>query len=338
MSKNRKKIIGTLLGIMASVSSVGAMQNAPDAGSDNTGITNKKNEEQKKFKKRGEVKANPYLRVLDACVKLGLINEFLSTTPLRKFSRPFLRQLVTNYRRVHGFSGYVMRHDNPKYTNNVFKLNGDDGHDFRIRVDKGDNLFGDEESESVETLAIESSEFFDGLKGKFELSEYLSEPSINLVAEAKFRDNDGYYRLFEIKAIWNIDDVARAVGQVNKLLDIINNQKIDNDQKKQMIENQFGKNVVFVPAKEGDNIVFRIFLGKKKFPVINVNKVVEEKFFANKIGGDVEKSLNDEDNQLYINEEVESLNKTLGGLDQSGGLNCYAEFKLVEDKGLGAKK
>ena len=335
MNKNRKKIIGTLLGIMASVSSAGAMQNAPSTGSDNTKITNNKNEKQNEFKKRGEAKASRLLQALDLAVRLGLCNEVASTVPgLKRISYPIFRQVFSDYRVVHGFRGYVMRHDNPQYANNVFKLNGDDGHDFRVRVDKGDNLFASG-NKPCDTVEIGSSDVIGKIikKRKFQFSEYLSEQSLSLVTEAKVKNENEFYRLFEAKSIWNIGDVANAVGKANELLDIINNKEMPAEQKNITIEKRFGKNVVFVPTnKNGDEIKLRIFLGKKKFPVIDVEKVLKEKFFAGDIGGDPKNGFENEDNQNYIDPERMELNETLDKLDKTEGLSCYAEFKLVEVK------
>ena len=340
MRKNRKKIIGTLLGIMASVSSAGATQNVPNTGSANTGIADSKNEEQNKFKKRGEVKVNRLLRALDALLKLELCNELASTIPgLRKFSRTFIRPYVSNYRIVHGFRGYVMRHDNPSYTADVFKLSGDDGHDFRVRVGRGDGIFLINNDHTCDTSPLESVDFAPVERVK--LSEYLSEPHINLVVEAKANGSDTCYPLSEARDSWSIDDAAYAIGQVNKLIDIINDQKIDPHEKKNKIKEQFGSNVVFVAGKQGEQgeqnnqpkkfKKFRIFLGKRKWSILpDAKKIAEEKFLAGGLGGNVEKPLDDVDNKQYIDAEIERLKGAWAKLDHSNDLRCYAEFELIE--------
>ena len=362
MRKNRKKIIGTLLGLMASISNAGAtVQSAPNTGSANTETTNEKNEKQNKFKKRVEAKASIGWLISKTVIEFELLNELCSTIPgLRKCSRTLVRPYFSNYRIVHGFRGYVMRHDNPTYTDSVFKLNGDDGHDFRVRVDKADNFFKvDNDNKLCKNLPVESTLIIDDLNVdncKFKLSEYLSEPSLNLVAEAEVQNENKnedkeYYRLFDdtlsiYKTIWDIEDVANAVGKANKLLDIINNQGMNAEQKKKMIEKQFGENVVFVPEKKeekkkvvnnagGDNgeYKFRILLGKKKFPIVDLREIVEEKFFAGKLqGANVELGIKNENNQEVIQKEINRLKGVLDKLDKSQGLNCYAEFKLVKGK------
>ena len=91
MSKNRKKIIGTLLGLMASVSSVGAVQNAPSASNADT-------ETAAKSKKRNQDTTSVYWNIARLFVSGLAANEVGSNLPVIKhFTYPLLRQL-SSYR------------------------------------------------------------------------------------------------------------------------------------------------------------------------------------------------------------------------------------------------
>ena len=358
MKKNQKKIVGTLLGLMASISGTNAMQNgsAKDNNIKNSaGNTKNQNDESKVLKKRVQAGVNPYLKVAGFVLEAMLLNDLASTIPgAGKYFRPLIRPLVSNYRVVHGFRGYINRHDNPLYKN-IFKLAGDDGHDFRVRVDKGDNLFKwqdpdlkdiqDFKSELYTRKIAKIEDNIDAIparnknedKKKMKLSEYLSEPSVNLVAEAKVKGQNVYYRLFdEYASIWSVDDAAKAVGKANKLLDIINNEKMSKDEKKNAILKKFGENAVFVPSNlKGESTIFRIFLKKSEMNLNNVDdlakEIAEKKFLAGKFG-DIKLGLENEDNKQVINDEKGKIRNRLSQLEQSNGVvdvNCYVEFKIV---------
>ena len=356
MKKNQKKIVGTLLGLMASISGTSAVMKSGSAKDNNiensAGNTKNQNDESKVFKKRGQAEVNPYLKAVGFVLEAILVNDFASTIPgVGKHFRPLIRPLVSSYRVVHGFRGYINRHDNPLYKN-VFKLAGDDGHDFRVVACKGDNWFQWRDG-NLENIQGFNSELYtrkiarieDNINAipvrneneeKKKLSEYLSEPSVNLVAEAKVKDQDQdqdvYYRLFdEYASIWSIDDAAKAVGKANELLDIINNEKMNKDEKKNAILKKFGKNAVFVPSGlEKESTIFRIFLKKSKMELNNVDdlagKIAKEKFLAGKLG-----NLELENEIEAINEEKERIKNSLSQLEQLNGVidvGCYVEFKI----------
>ena len=355
MKKNQKKIVGTLLGLMASISGTSAVMKSGSAKDNNiensAGNTKNQNDESKVFKKRGQAGVNPYLKAAGFVLEAMLLNDLASTIPgAGKYFRPLIRPLVSNYRVVHGFRGYVNRHDSSSYKN-VFKLAGDNGHDFRVRVDKGDNWFQwrDAKLNNIQDFKSELytrkiAKIEDNInliparneneeKKRMKLSEYLSEPSVNLVAEAKVKDQGVYYRLFdEYASIWSIDDVAKAVGKANELLDIINNEKMNKDEKKNAILKKFGENAVFVLGDlKVESKFFRICLKKSKMNVDDLaEKIAKEKFLAGEFG-DIKLGLENEDNKQVINEEKEKIKNSLSQLDQSNGVidvDCYVEFKI----------
>ena len=290
MSKNRKKIIGTLLGIMASVSSAGAMQNAPNTGSANT-------ETFAKSTKRNQNTTSIYWNIAKLFVSGLAANEIASSLPFAKnLTYPLFRRL-SGYRVRYGVRGEFHRSINPsiRINNNYKILNEKDNGFYNLNFgcflayyDIKNDIKND-----VKMMLKNGIVLKDRLRkinnanviGKINPKKNLviklvcGVPTINLSMES----DDGTVLNKEIPNFlrsgddFSVDDAADALSKAIELTDLINSNKSDEDKLK-LINKKF--NVLCSPGEAGGisekASSFRILVKERKNSKGELRKIYAE--------------------------------------------------------------
>ncbi len=250
MNKNRKKIIGTLLGIMASVSSAGAMQNAPNTGSAST-------ETVAKSKKRNQDTTSVYWNIAKLATSLLAVDEIGSNLPAIKYcTYPFLRQL-SGYRVRRGVRGDFIRRNGPASLNYGYTIfNESDCNFYNISFSRG-NMRYDKDKNSgkyflkKDTFREISDDSFNNLKSDKKQSIGLLSAfyDIRLVMEDEngvvlSGSNATSVREFLKSDDFTPSDAADALSKVIEFVNIINSDKSDGDKIKLINKNM---SAVFCP-------------------------------------------------------------------------------------------
>ena len=290
MSKNRKKIIGTLLGIMASVSSAGAMQNDPNAGSTNT-------ETVEKSKKRNQDTTSFYWNVAKLVASVFATNEIGSNLPVVKnCTYPLLRQL-SGYRVRRNVRGEFHRSNGLKKVDNSFNykvLNETDGEFYCLSFNFTPGYYKEQNNKFVLKTClkkIENVEFIDNIKTEGNLVINPT-PSGATIIKLSMESDDGTVLNSKVDNFlksdnFDVDDAADALSKAISFVKLINSNK-SNDEKFRLINKNF--DVLYAPklSKEGlkaygSNVIysgkldsFRIFVKERQSANGEMRKIYAE--------------------------------------------------------------
>lgn len=276
MSKNRKKIIGTLLGIMASVSSAGAMQNAPNTGSANT-------ETFAKSTKRNQDTTSIYWNIAKLFVSGLAANEIASSLPFAKnLTYPLFRRL-SGYRVRYGVRGEFHRSINPsiRINNNYKILNEKDNGFYNLNFGCFLAYYDSKDGSLKSSLKKINNEAINKINSKKNLviKSLLGGGMISLSMESGDGTvlNRSVPDFLESGDDFSVDDAADALSKAIELTNLINSDKSNKD-KVDLINKKF--DVLCSPGGEDEiskNVPsFRILVKERKNSKGELRKIYAE--------------------------------------------------------------
>lgn len=319
MKKIRRNIVGTLLGLMASISSTSAMKD----GSVNESTNNTKNTSTQtvsKSKKRNQDTTSVYWNIAKLTTSLLTANEIGSNLPVIKyFTHPLLRQL-SGYRVRSGVRGEFIRSNGPAAANYGYTIfNESDRNYYQLSFMRYSWLYAKDKNgalvDSLKEIDIGSISNI-----KLERNLLIFKPynfnAINLSME----DEEGNIlsggdatgiRNFLKSDDYTASDAADALSKVLEFVNLINSNKSDDD-KVNLINQQF-KVTCVARSKENSTPAFRIFVKERKNAEGKIRRIFAEfRMRDEKTKAEIEK-----EDAEKLNKEMEKLNKEMKKQDKN---------------------
>ena len=285
MKKIRRNIVGTLLGLMASISSTSAMKD----GSVNESTNNTKNTSTQtvsKSKKRNQDTTSVYWNIAKLTTSLLTANEIGSNLPVIKyFTHPLLRQL-SGYRVRSGVRGEFIRSNGPGAVNYGYTIfNESDRNYYQLIFRRHNSLYTRNKVTNKCNLVdlLKKIDVDNINKIKLErnllIFKFYNFNVINLAMEdgegnVLSGDDATGIRKFLESDDYTASDAADALNKVLEFVNVINSNKSDKD-KVDLINQQFNVTCV-ARAKKGDIPVFRIFVKERKNAKGKIRKIFAE--------------------------------------------------------------